>query len=44
MIILRRQDFMETACDEKLGDLAEVAVVSDTGSAPVCSDTAPTPD
>jgi hypothetical protein len=44
MIILHGQGFIETACSEKLGDLAEVAIVSDTGSALVCSDTARTPD
>jgi hypothetical protein len=35
---------METASDEKLDELAEVAVVTNTRYAPVCSDTAPTPD
>jgi len=35
---------METTSGEKPGELAETAVVTDTGSAYVCSDTAPSQD
>jgi hypothetical protein len=44
MSILHRQGFMETASDEKLVELAEVAVTNDTGQAPACSDAAPDPE
>jgi hypothetical protein len=35
---------METTSGEKLNELAEVEGVTDTGSASVCSNTAPIPD